>query len=214
MPVSSSQFTFATRSPVATLAASDDMDAPDDHDLMLAVRAGEIDRLGDLFERHDRALFGFLVRLTSDSEAAEDLVQIVFQRILKYRHTYRDEGRFSAWLYHLARRAAADHFRRSARVPTPSDPADFATVSDDASAGADEQAARADELALMQTALNQLSNDQREILVLHRFQHLKHEEIGRLLNISTGTAKVRVHRALTALRDQFFRLRRRPQPAL
>ena len=90
----------------------------------------------------------------------------------------------------------------------------FATVSDDASAGADEQAARADELALMQTALNQLSNDQREILVLHRFQHLKHEEIGRLLNISTGTAKVRVHRALTALRDQFFRLRRRPQPAL
>lgn len=190
------------------------MDEPNDHDLMLAVRAGDIDRLGDLFERHHRPLFGFLARLTGDLEAAEDIVQTVFQRILKYRHTYRDEGRFTAWLYHLARRAAADHFRRHARVPTPADPADFATVSDDETAGADENAARADELALMQTALAALKEDQREILVLHRFQHLKHDEIGRLLNISTGTAKVRVHRALTALRDHFFRLRRHPQPSL
>jgi RNA polymerase sigma-70 factor (ECF subfamily) len=183
------------------------MDEPNDHDLMLAVRAGELDRLGDLFERHHRPLYGFLARLTGKADVAEDLVQIVFQRILKYRHTYRDEGKFTAWLYHLARRVAADHFNRSARVPTPTDPADFGTLRDEDTDSADEATARRDELELMQTALHQLDHEQREILVLHRFQHLKHDEIGRLLNISTGAAKVRVHRALSALRDRFFKLR-------
>ncbi|MCF3651306.1 RNA polymerase sigma factor [Synoicihabitans lomoniglobus] len=186
------------------------MDDSSDHELMLAVRAGELARLGDLFERHHQPLYGFLARLTCSRDTAEDLVQIVFQRILKYRHTYRDEGKFTAWLYHLARRVAADHFRRHARVPTPTDPADFFDLSDDSAPAADEQTAQRDELALMNTALANLPRDQRELLVLHRFQHLRHEEIGRLLNISAGTAKVRVHRALGALRDAFFKLRHRP----
>ncbi len=184
------------------------MDEVSDHDLMLAVRAGELARLGDLFERHHRPLFGFLARLTGNADTAEDLVQIVFQRILKYRHTYRDEGRFSAWLYHLARHAAADHYQRNSRVPTPTDPADFSHLSDDEAPAADEQTARRDDLDLMQRALAILPRDQREILVLQRFQHLRHDEIARLLNITTGAAKVRAHRALTALRDKFFQLRR------
>ena len=186
------------------------MEETSDHDLMLAVRAGELGRLGDLFERHHRRLYGFLARFIGNRDAAEDLVQIVFQRILKYRHTYRDEGKFSAWLYHLARRVAADHYRRSARQPTPTDPADFDRVSDEVTASAGESAATRDDLSIMQTALEELPLEQREILVLHRFQHLPHQQIAKLLNISTGAAKVRVHRALAALRDRFFRLSHRP----
>ena len=181
-----------------------------DHDLMLAVRAGELSRLGDLFERHHRPLFGFLARLIGNRDTAEDLVHIVFQRILKYRHTYRDEGKFSAWLYHLARRVAADHYRRSSRHPAATDPADFNDVSDESTSTADDAATKRDDLDLMQSALTSLPLDQREILVLHRFQHLQHQEIAKLLNISTGAAKVRAHRALAALRDRFFQLSRRP----
>ena len=182
---------------------------PTDHELMIAVRAGELARLGDLFERHHRPLFGFFVRLTGDRTAAEDLVQLVFYRILKYRHTYRDEGKFSAWLYHLGRKVAADHFRRRAAAPAPVDPAELHAVADDEH-GADEQAARSDDLARMRAALAGLPFDQREILTLHRFQHLRHEDIARLLNISIGATKVRVHRALCALRNRYFQLSRTP----
>lgn len=178
---------------------------------MLAVRAGDIARLGDLFERHHRPLFGFFARLTNDRTAAEDLVQLVFYRILKYRHTYRDEGKFSAWIYHLARKAAADHFRRCAATPaTSGDPTPLDDLQDEQARPADEHAARADELALMHHALASLPLDQREILTLHRFQQLRHDEIARLLNINPNAAKVRVHRALVALRDRFFQLRRQP----
>jgi len=74
-----------------------DASEPSDHELMLAVRAGKIARLGDLFERHHGPLFGFFLRLTQQRALSEDLVQWVFYRILKYRHTHRDEGKFSAW---------------------------------------------------------------------------------------------------------------------
>lgn len=182
-------------------------DHPSDHELMIAVRAGDVARLGDLFERHQLPLFGFFVRLTADRTTAEDLVQIVFQRVLKYRRTYRDEGKFSAWLYHLARRVAADHYRRHSRTPIPADPTVLPEPADDAP-HAGEQTARAEDLALMQTALAGLPLDQREVLILHRFQHLRYDEIARLLNVSASAAKVRAHRALTALRDRYFKLRR------
>ena len=176
---------------------------------MIAVRAGEIDRLGDLFERHHGPLYGFFVRLTNDRTASEDLVQLVFYRILKYRHTYRDEGRFSAWIYHLARKVAADHFRRNSTTPRNTDPDDLQTMPDQAPHAAD-RAVAADDTERLHTALAALDPGQRELLVLARFQHLKHEEIARLFDLSVGAVKVRVHRALKDLRDIYFKLSREP----
>ncbi len=181
-------------------------EAASDHALMLAVRAGDLDRLGDLFERHHRALYGFFVHLTGNRTASEDLVQLVFERILKYRHTYRDEGKFTAWIYHLARTVAADHFRRGQRLPQSLAPEDLPDVTDE-QPDAGTRAETTDDLALMREALADLSPDHREVLVLHRLQHLPHAEIARLLDCRVGTVKVRLHRALGALRERFFQLR-------
>src|SRR5882757_3119635 len=198
------QFRVPSRPAAASLPVA--VETTSDHELMLAVRAGEIRRLGDLFERYHKPLYGFFVRLTNQPSASEDLVQIVFYRILKYRHTYRDEGKFSAWIYHLARKVAADHFRKSAGTATPSDPADLHDFPDQTPHAAD-RAATSDDLAIMRVALAQLPLEQREVLTLHRFQNLRHEEIARLLDCSVGAVKVRAHRALGALRDRYFKLR-------
>ena len=188
------------RVPVAVEAASD-------HELMIAVRSGEIRRLGDLFERYHRPLYGFFVRLTNQPSVGEDLVQIVFYRILKYRHTYRDEGKFSAWIYHLARKVAADHFRKHAATPIPTDPADMLEQAD-AGAQPSEQAAAAEDVVLLRAALARLPLEHREGLVLSRLQHLEHKEIARLLDCSVGAVKVRAHRALKDLREVYFKIRK------
>lgn len=185
----------------------DAVDAESDHELMIAVRAGEVRRLGELFERYHKPLYGFFVRLTNQPSASEDLVQIVFYRILKYRHTYRDEGKFSAWIYHLARKVAADHFRKHARTPTPADPSDFHNQPDHEPAP-DTQADTSDDLALMRRALARVSHEHREVLVLARLQHLNHQEIARLLDCSVGAVKVRAHRALKELREVYFKIRK------
>ena len=62
---------------------------------MLQVKAGDLDKMGLLFERYHRPLFGFLFRMTGQTEASEDMVQTVFYRMLKYRVFFREfeEGR-------------------------------------------------------------------------------------------------------------------------
>jgi RNA polymerase sigma-70 factor (ECF subfamily) len=202
---SATQFRVHTESSPVSLPAT--VDATSDHELMIAVRAGEIRRLGELFERHHRPLYGFFVRLTNQPSASEDLVQIVFYRILKYRHTYRDEGKFSAWIYHLARKVAADHFRKSASTPVPTDPIAFQDQPDQGEAP-DAKAATADDVALMRRALTRVSHEHREVLVLSRLQHLEHQEIARLLDCSVGAVKVRAHRALKELREVYFKIRK------
>ena len=202
---SATEFRVSSPSSPASLTAA--VDADNDHELMIAVRAGDIRRLGDLFERHHKPLYGFFVRLTNQPSASEDLVQIVFYRILKYRHTYRDEGKFSAWIYHLARKVAADHFRKSASTPIPSDPDDLLDQPDQAPAP-DAKAATSDDLVLMRRALARVTEEHREVLVLARLQHLNHQEIARLLDCSVGAVKVRAHRALKELREVYFKIRK------
>ena len=172
---------------------------------MLAVRDGELDALGELFERHHQRLFGFLVKLLGDRNAAEDVTQTVFQRMLKYRHTYRDNGSFTAWMYHLARRCSADHFRRTHAAPHAIDPADLSAHADDTPHAAQHATVR-DDHALLASALGRLGPNDREVLLLARFQEMSFAEIAEILGCSVGAAKVRAHRALHALRDVYFKL--------
>jgi RNA polymerase sigma-70 factor (ECF subfamily) len=176
---------------------------------MLAVRSGDLDCMGELFERHHGPLFGYLYKLTGDRMAAEDVTQTVFQRMLKYRHTYRDEGRFTAWMYHLGRRCATDHFRKSASAPQGMDPADIDARPDD-SRGADEAAQRQDDHALLHRALGKLDRDDREVLLLSRLQELSFAEVAQVLECSVGAARVRAHRALRTLREHYLKLQQEP----
>ena len=74
------------------------LDTTSDQLLMLTVREGDIEKLGILFERHHRRLFNFFLRLTARRHLSEDLVQEVFVRLLKYRHTFRENSTFTAWM--------------------------------------------------------------------------------------------------------------------
>jgi RNA polymerase sigma-70 factor (ECF subfamily) len=185
-------------------------DAPlPDHELMLAVRDGDLDCMGELFERHHGPLFGYLTKLTGDRTAAEDISQTVFQRMLKYRHTYRDVGSFTAWMYHLARRCAQDNFRKSSAAPVGVDPSHLEAHADE-SRGADEAATNRDDHALLHRALGRLDRDDREVLLLSRLQELSFVEVAGILECSVGAARVRAHRALKTLRDHYFQLQKEP----
>lgn len=179
-----------------------------DHALMLAVRNGRLEAMGELFERHHGALFGFLFKLLGERTAAEDVVQTVFQRMLKYRHTYREEGHFAAWMYHMARRCAADQARKAARAPTAVDPAHLDAAEDFQPAAAELAAAR-DDRVLLQAALNRLEPADREVLLLSRLQELSFAEVADIMECSAGAARVRAHRAMQALRAHFFQLQQK-----
>ena len=172
--------------------------------LMRAVRGGDCGQLGRLFERYHLPLFDFLYRTTGDRTAAEDLVQDVFVRILKYRHTFRDDSSFETWVFRIARNARADHFRRRSTTQTVelSEDTELAAATSDPADALD----RASHETRLRRALMQLPDDKRELLVLARFRGLRYEQIGALLDIEVGAVKVRVHRAMRQLRETFERL--------
>ncbi len=175
---------------------------------MAEVGSGQVARLGVLFERYHRALFRYFVSMNRDREQAEDLVQEVFVRMLRYRASYDPAQSFTAWMYQIARNAGVDQVRKRGTAQV----VDIDTFVDrraelvSASPGPEESAARGQDLALLRRAMDRLPDDKREILVLSRFQGMKHEDIAEVLGCEVGTVKVRVYRAIRALEQIYFEL--------
>lgn len=173
--------------------------AVSDEELMSQVRNGIGEMLGVLFERYHVPLFNFYLKLSGNRPLSEDLVQEVFFRILKYRHSYRPDTPFRAWMYQIARNARLDHLRK--RRPETSWEPEMSPAVEPV-----DTAQQSQETALLRTALMQISEDKREALVLSRFQDLKYEEIAQMLGCEVGTVKTRVHRAMQELREIFHQL--------
>jgi RNA polymerase sigma factor (sigma-70 family) len=184
----------------------DPMEAASDTDLMVAVRDGDLAKLGVLFERYRVGLFNFFLRLTGSRQLSEDLVQESFIRILKYRKTFRQPGEFRPWLYQLARNAAAGHFRKHRRDQAPAaEPEERVSESPLPLA----EMERAESARLLRAALLALPYDRREVLLLSRFGELRYDQIAGLLGCSVGAVKLRVHRAVKQLREVYDGMTRR-----
>ena len=172
---------------------------------MLQVKSGQLDQLGLLFERHHRGLYGFFYRLTTDGDASEDLVQNVFLRIMKYRHTYHGDGKFSTWMYHMARNLFADHYKKQKRMGYKEDVEKTDYYFKD-EVNAESSRIQQEEIDLLQKALDQLPLDKKEILVLSKFQEMRYREIADLLDLTESAVKVRIFRALKDLRKVYEKL--------
>ena len=176
---------------------------PDDHELMMAVRDGDLDRLGLLFEKHNRNLYNFFLRQTRNPQTSEDLVQDVFYKILKYRHTYRGESKFTTWMFSIAHNSKIDHYRKNKYQ---SDDIEIleSVASDDPSP--EDISFQKEKKALLMKALHKLPEEKREVLLLSRFQNMKYEEIAEILGSKVGTIKARVHWALKELTYEYHKL--------
>jgi RNA polymerase sigma-70 factor (ECF subfamily) len=179
------------------------MHSATDEDLMLQVRNGAGETLGVLFDRYHTPLFNFYCKLTGNRSLADDLVQEVFLRILRYRQSYQPGTPFRAWIYQIARNARIDHFRK-VRPQTELEPDMLPPVKPTDSAQEQQES------AMLHSALMRLPEEKREVLILSRFQELKCEEIARLVGCEVTTVRVRIHRALQELRQIFRQLERAP----
>lgn len=178
------------------------MDKLSDDALMLLVKAGDLERMAMLYERHHRALFGFLFHLTQRREASEDMVQTVFYRMLKYRSSFKETSSFSGWMYHIARNVLKDQkFGADSKY----DP--ISSLEEKIAGGnpADERLEKAQSRQQLYDAMGMLNADDREILMLNRMKELKYPEISEIMGISEGAVRVRVFRAVEELKKIFIR---------
>jgi len=172
-----------------------------DDELMTEVANGDLEKLAALYEKYHRPLFAYFFKMTSSSPASEDLVQVVFTKVLQYRKHFRaGVGSFAIWLFRIAHNAGIDHFHKESPLRNAENIEDVNLKSDADPIG---DLDRKEKSERMHRALNGLTGIQRETLILSRYQGLTYEEIAKIMKCREGTIKARVFRAMETLRGLY-----------
>jgi RNA polymerase sigma factor (sigma-70 family) len=168
-----------------------------DRALLGRVVAGDRAALGELYARHQRPLFAYLIGLCRDRGLAEEVLQDTMLAVWTSAGSFGGRSSVRAWLYGVARRQAHNTLRR--RAPAVADGADLELLpsaepepEDVALAGA-----RREELA---GAIERLAPVHREVLLLSFGEGLSYPELTQVLGVPLGTVKSRLSNAKRALR--------------
>jgi RNA polymerase sigma-70 factor (ECF subfamily) len=172
--------------------------------------AGDSYAWEEIVRSHTRRVYNICYRFTNSSDDAEDLAQEVFIKVYRTLASYDlEKGAFTTWLTTVARNLLVDHFRRSKQdrmtdsIDTnPQNDEDSPTLGDtlqDRSATPDETYAAKQKQKLVQEALQKLSPDLREAVILRDLQDMDYKEISAALKVPEGTVKSRINRGRTEL---------------
>jgi len=185
---------------------------PDDSELMVACREGSVQAFERLVERHKDRLVNFFYGMCNDRALAEDLAQDVFVKLYRYRDRYEPSGKFTSYMFTIARNHWYDHLRKVKRRP---DPVSLEQpVGGDEYAGTELKTLLSSESAeqpfqkldderrrtVLHDAVKQLPDGQRMVIVLSCFEQRPHEEIAEILDVPEGTVKSRKHLAIKKLK--------------
>ncbi|WP_282079899.1 RNA polymerase sigma factor [Aquimarina algiphila] len=169
-----------------------------DEELMILVSNGNLDMMSVLFDRYHIKIFNFLFKMTRDKEVSQDITQEVFYKAIKYRASYK-KGKFSSWIYTIARNIFTDYYQRQKNKDERFDTIEYKT-----------EQKEPDQMDIKETneelkrALNQLSNVDRELVIMNRYQGIKYQEIAEITGSTAGAVKTKVHRAIHKLKDHYL----------
>ena len=172
--------------------------------LVRDARAGDRHALGRLYDTYRDRVARFATGRLGDAEKAEDVTSETFEAVCRNLGSYRAGTDFEAWLFTIAHRRVADHFRRRYRrqevaldeaVPGGAGPDAVPAV-----AGPEEALLAAERRAEVAGAFRRLRPDQQEVLALRVLGGLSAAQVGEVLGKSEGAARVAQHRALQSLR--------------
>jgi RNA polymerase sigma factor (sigma-70 family) len=184
-------------------------EAEADESLMLRFAAGDDRAFEALYDRHERAVYRFLLRSVRTQAIADELLQEVWLSVIRYARGYTPQALFTTWLYRIARSRLVDHWR--ARDPNvlvgldePAGSGCDATVADlvaaDASVQPEVQAMNRAQARAFLTAVEDLPAAQREAFLLHVEAGLTHQQVATVTGAGAETVKSRIRYASAKLR--------------
>jgi len=183
---------------------------PSDEDLVVRyVENGDESAFRTVLDRHQERVFGYLLGMVRDREVANDLFQETFLKAIsalsKKRGSYTVQGKFLGWVLRIARNAALDHIRarkkwKDVESYGDSDEFDYWSRLPDESPSAEDVIHQSEIADLLQSGIDNLPEEQREVLLLRHESDMTFREIADLTGCSINTALGRMRYALINLR--------------
>ena len=163
--------------------------------LALRCQTGDPEAFADLIAVMERPLLYYAMSLTGNQDAALDVLQDVWLRVVRGIRRLKDPGSLKPWLYAITHGVAVDRIRRDYRR----DKAEQAQLDD--AFNIDEPSFGGEDATAIRDALSRLGVKHREVLVLHFLQDLSILEIANVVGCSEGTVKSRIHYAKRQLKQ-------------
>jgi RNA polymerase sigma-70 factor (ECF subfamily) len=181
--------------------------AVEDADLIRQATRGNVESFNLLVSRWEKRVYNYLLRITANREDALDLTQDAFLKAYQNLRKLDDPGRFAPWLYRIAHNEAYSMFRKR-RPETDIDELEPEATETGISVGG--SSVFPIELSIaVSGALERLSPDQREAVVLKIYQGFKFEEMAEILSCPVSTIKSRVYTALELLKVELAPMKAR-----
>lgn len=174
-------------------------DSRTDSELMTALVGGEEEAFTEIIRRFQGPVYSLLIRMLGNEDEAEELLQVTFCRVHRYRDHYDPSRPLVTWIFTIASNLAKKEWRRRSRWMQV--PLDNVTLTSPVQTAPHFEAGRRELKASLEEAINKLPPHYREPFLLREDQQLTYEEISDVLHVRIGTVKSRINRARAMLRE-------------
>ncbi len=170
----------------------------DEAQIIAKCQQGNLEYFTELFDLYQKKIYSFIYFRTHHKETAEDITSLTFTKALEHFKKFdAAKGKFSSWLYQIARNNIIDHYRASVPTVDINDAWDLA-----ASSNVERDAETAIRLEKVKNYLNTLPARQRDIIIMRVWDDMSHIDIAEILEISEANSKMIFSRALEKLRAE------------
>lgn len=182
------------------------MDAAEKRLIELSV-GGDVEAFETLIQSHQKRVYNIALRMTGNPEDAQELAQDAIVRAFTSIGKFRGDSSFSTWLYRITINVCTDFLRKRNRAAVIS--MEQGPVSNESQQGLqiEEESPGPDELAekkqlkeLVRDAIESLSDEHKQVLILRDIMDMSYKEIANMLNVNEGTIKSRINRARAGLK--------------
>ncbi|MFL6248860.1 MAG: RNA polymerase sigma factor [Thermoanaerobaculia bacterium] len=170
-----------------------------DQELMRIVQSGDYSPASEIYDRYSGRIYNFAFRFLKNSEAAEDATQEVFVKMLKHANQFHGDAKLSTWLFSITANWCRDYLRKADNKSKESDDV-LITLPAPSELAPDRNLERRESEQRVRRALESLTAEQREAILLSRYQGLSYAEIAQIAGCSEGAVKTRVFRAMETLK--------------
>ncbi len=167
-----------------------------DESLMRDLQQGQFSAGGLLYHRYKKMLLAFFMNCTGERAQSEDLVQMTFEKMIRYRSNFGGTGSFKSWLFAIARNVLSDQYRKGQRWRAVHEK-QAAPIME---AKIERQLMESDRLKLLEKALAQLPPEKREMLAMVKLEGMKYREVAKIYNMNESTLKVNIFRTMHELK--------------